>query len=272
MKFTRIEAGEFLMGSPSTEEGRVPDRETQHKVKLTKPFLMGIHHVTRGQFAAFVKDAGYRTDAQKDGWAYCLSADGTKDESVAGASWEKPGFDQTDDHPVVEVSWNDAQAFCRWLGKKEGKKYRLPTEAEYEYACRAGTHTAYFWGDNPDGGQGFANCADLTAGEKFPHWTTFNWRDGFVLTSPVGSFKPNPWGLYDMTGNVFQWCSDYYGPYGDADAIDPSGPVQGDASSLRVQRGGSWDSHPPACRAASRFGNPPDFRIDYVGFRVCLDF
>jgi sulfatase modifying factor 1 len=269
MKFTRIEPGEFLMGSPAGEDGRFDD-ETQHKVKLTKPFFMGTHHVTRGQFAAFLKDAGYKTDAEKDGWAYAWT--GTTYGKVDGACWLKPGFDQTDEHPVVEVSWNDAQAFCQWLSKKEGGKYRLPTEAEWEYACRSGTHTAYFWGDTPDGGQGFANCADLTAKDKFPNWTTFNWRDGFVYTSPVGSFKPNLWGLYDMIGNAFEWCGDFYGPYPDGDATDPTGPAQGDISSSRVLRGGSWSDDPRVCRAAYRGRNAPGYRSYNFGFRVCLDF
>jgi sulfatase modifying factor 1 len=271
MKLVRIGPGEFLMGSPADEEGRFHN-ETQHKVKLTKPFFLGAHHVTRGQFAAFVKDAAYRTDAEKDGWAYCLSANGASAEKVKGASWQRPGFDQTDDHPVVQVSWNDAQAFCQWLSKKEGSKYRLPTEAEWEYTCRAGTHAAYFWGDNPDGGQGFANCADLTLKDKLPNYTTFNWRDGFVFTSPVGSFRPNPWGLYDMIGNAWEWCGDYYVAYGDGDAVDPTGPAQGDISSTRVLRGGSWICAPRDCRAACRFWGAPGSQVINAGFRVCRDF
>ena len=271
MRFTRIEPGEFLMGSPDSEVGR-DKNETQHKVKLTKPFLIGIHHVTRGQFAAFVKGAAYRTDAEKDGWAYAYF-DEINFGKVNGASWEKPGFVQTDDHPVVEVSWNDATAFCKWLSAKEGKNYRLPTEAEWEYACRAGANTAYFWGDNPDGGLGFANCADLTAKEKFSAWNpVFKWRDGFVFTSPVGSFKPNPWGLYDIIGNAWEWCSDFYGPYPDGDAVDPTGPAQGDANSSRVLRGGSWSDLPRLCRAAFRLSYSPDNRSYRIGFRVCLDF
>jgi len=270
MKFVRIDSGEFLMGSPANEEGHDPD-ETQHKVKITKPFMMQTTHVTRGQFAAFVKDSGYQTDAEKQGWTFCLSADGTKVEKVKGASWKNPGFEQTDDHPVVEVSWNDAQAFCQWLSKKEGKTYRLPTEAQFEYASRAGTHTAYFWGDNPDDGNGFANCADLTAKEKFPAWTTFKWRDGFVFTSPVGSFKPNAFGLYDMIGNALEWCNDYYGPYPAGDAVDPTGPAQGDANSSRVLRGGSWGSTPLRCRAAYRRWGAPGLRHVDFGFRCLLE-
>ena len=130
MKFVRIPAGEFVMGSPLNENGR-DNNEIQHRVKLTTPFFMGIHHVTRGQFAAFAKDNGYMTDAEKEGWAYVWTNGNWN--KVSGASWKSPGFDQTDEHPVVDVSWNDAVAFCQWLSRNEGKHYRLPTEAEWEY-------------------------------------------------------------------------------------------------------------------------------------------
>ncbi len=271
MNFIGIGPGEFLMGSPASEAGRDQD-ETQHKVSLTKPFFMGAHLVTRGHFAAFVRDTAYRTGAERDGWGYCLSADGLKADKIDGASWRKPGFDQTDEHPVVEVSWNDTQAFCRWLSGKDGKRYRLPTEAEWEYACRAGTHTAYFWGDDPGGIAGFANCADLALKESFPNLLTFNWRDGFVYTSPVGSFKPNPWGLHDMIGNVWELCGDYYAPYGDGAAVDPAGPARGDSASSRVWRGGAWNCYPKLCRAASRLKRAGDARSNIAGFRVCVEF
>ncbi len=221
MKFRLIRPGRFTMGSPAGERGHVND-EAQHEVILTKPFLMSIYLVTRGQFTAFIKDTGYQTDAERDGAAYAWA--GEESKSVKGASWKAPGFEQADDHPVIEVSWNNAQAFCNWLSRKEGRAYRLPTEAEWEYAERAGTQTAYFWGDSPLDGEGFANCADLTRKDRFPDDTTFVWRDGYVFTSPVGSFKPNPWGLYDMTGNVWQWCSDVYGDYPVGPVIDPAGP------------------------------------------------
>ena len=128
------------MGSPAGESGR-KDIETQHQVTLTKGFFMAATTVTRGQFAAFAKGSGYQTDAEKEGWGFARTGDGFG--KVTGASWRNPGFDQADDHPVVEVTWNDAVAFCQWLSKKESKHYRLPTEAEWEYACRAGTTTAY---------------------------------------------------------------------------------------------------------------------------------
>ena len=151
---------------------------------------MGEFDVTRAQFARFVKASGYRTDAEKTGHALTWVGDDFDD--VKGAAWDKPGFDQGDDHPVVLVSWNDAQAFCDWLSRAEAKEYRLPTEAEWEYACRAGTKTAYFWGDDPDAGKGFANAADATFRQKVPvpaepySWKateTFKWADGYFFSS-----------------------------------------------------------------------------------------
>ena len=127
-------------------------------------------------------------------------------------SWRNTGFEQTDEHPVVNVSWNDAVAFCKWLSKKEGKTYRLPTEAEWEYACRAGTTTRYYSGDDPETLAKVGNVADAALKAKFPDWKyTIKASDGYVFTAPVGKFKPNAFGLYDMHGNAWQWCADWYG-------------------------------------------------------------
>src|SRR5262249_39015533 len=133
-------------------------------------------------------------------------------------SWKNVGWEQADDHPVVNVSWNDAVAFCDWLSKKEGKKYELPTEAEWEYACRAGKTTRFQTGADPESLVGSANLPDASAAGQFPAWTTVRGDDGFVFTAPVGKFKPNAWGLYDMAGNVWEWCTDSYAAY-------PAGPV-----------------------------------------------
>jgi formylglycine-generating enzyme required for sulfatase activity len=269
MKFVRIEPGSFIMGSPDGEAGRDKD-ENLHKVILSRGFRMAATHVTRGQFAAFVAETLHKTDAEREGKVNAVEGGTTK--PVDGASWRNPGFEQTDDHPVVLVSWNDAIAFCAWLSTKDHTMYRLPTEAEWEYACRAGTQTAYFWGDDPDGGQGYANCADLTGKERFPKWTkAFNWHDGFVFTSPAGAFKPNKFGLHDMIGNAWGWCSDYYAPYPEGDAMDPTGPRVGDKEETRVLRGGSWGMTPAHCRAAQRRQLPPTHRSAFIGFRICLD-
>ena len=288
MKLVQIPAGKFLMGSPEDEKkaavkeavaAGVPEKdatnafkdEAQHEVTLSKPFYMGITHVTVDQFAAFAKDSGYKTDAEKDGWSVGFGIkDGNFDiKKMDGCSWRNPSFDQKGDHPVVQVSWNDAKAFCDWLSKKSGKRVRLPTEAQWEYACRAGTKTAYPWGNNPDVGKGWANVADQSLKKKLPNdeWMFFNWDDGFVFTSPVGSFKANAFGLYDMTGNAWQWCQDRYGDYDKGAATDPTGA---DTGSLRVLRGCSWDDTPVSCRSADRDRGDPGNRSDDGGFRVVV--
>ncbi|MEI7837807.1 MAG: formylglycine-generating enzyme family protein [Planctomycetota bacterium] len=270
MKLVLIPAGKFMMGSPGGEKGRDTD-ETQHEVTISKPFYMGITNVTVDQFAAFVKDSGYKTEAEKDGWSTGLKIKGGKLDfkKVAGCSWRNPSFDQKGDHPVVQVSWNDAKAFCDWLSKKSGKTVLLPTEAQWEYVCRAGSKTAYPWGDNADDGKGWANAADQSLKKKLPSapadWKFFSWDDGFVFTSPVGSFKANAFGLYDMTGNAWQWCQDRYGDYEKGAATDPTGA---DTGSLRVLRGGGWGTNPQHCRSAFRLRNNPDRRYDNSGFRV----
>ena len=272
MRLVRIEPGEFLMGSPANEDGRSAD-ETQHRVRLTKAFRMAACDVTRRQFAAFAAERGYRTDAEVD-----VSVDGNRSEDIyifgesGGAgpspSWRNPGFEQQDDHPVVQVSWKDAAAFCDWLSKNEGRHYRLPTEAEWEFCCRAGAKTAFPWGDDPDEGKGWANCADLTHAALYKNVAGFNWADGFVYTSPVGSFRANAFGLHDMIGNVWQWCSDGYGDYLPGEVENPVGK-QG--TSEHVLRGGSWHDEPRNCRCAARDYRTPEHRASTAGFRLALD-
>ena len=159
-------------------------------------------------------------------------------------------------------------AFCKWLSGKEGKTYRLPTEAEWEYACRAGTTTRYYSGDDPETLAKVGNVEDAAANLKFPHWTNaIKASDGYVFTAPVGKFKPNAFGLYDMHGNAWQWCSDWYDAkyYAKSPADDPTGPDTGDG---RVIRGGSWDDSPHCARSAMRDGITPDLPSDGAGFRV----
>jgi len=268
MKFVRIAPGTFMMGTPENEPGRYPN-ERLHQVRITRAYLLGAYEVTRGQFRAFVGDTGFKTDAEKKGSALIWT--GIVQENRRGGSWRDVGFDQTDDHPVVSISWNDAVAFARWLSRKEHRQYRLPTEAEWEYACRAGTRTAYPWGDNPDDGGGFANAADQSALRRFPELVTFKWDDGFAYTAPVGKFKPNPWGLFDMIGNALEWCSDYYGPYPAGEAQDPEGPAQGDQDGSRVLRGGSWTNRPLDIRTGFRHWHRADYQMNVIGFRSALN-
>ena len=182
-------------------------------------------------------------------------------------TWRNTGFPQTDDHPVVNVSWNDAVAFCDWLSRKEGKAYRLPTEAEWEYACRAGTATRFCHGDNPEILAATANTADAAYKRKFPSERAIRGSDGYAFTSPVGNFPPNALGLYDMDGNVCDWCWDWYdaGYYADSPVDDPAGPASG---SIRIDRGGAWSSEPYKCEVCQRFGDAPTAAFAVVGFRV----
>jgi formylglycine-generating enzyme required for sulfatase activity len=289
MKLVFIPAGEFKMGSGESAEATAAffnktygedflnaaffkDEHPQHRVRITKPFYLGSYHVTRGQFRQFVAATAYKTDAEKGekpgawGWDPDKKAFGFN----AKYSWRNAGFEQTDEYPVVNVSWNDAVVFCKWLSKKEGKTYRLPTEAEWEYACRAGTTTRYYSGDDPETLAKVGNVADAAAKAKFPDWKyTIKASDGYVFTSPVGSFEPNAFGLYDMHGNVWEWCEDWFddGYYAKSPTDDPTGPSGG---SYRVLRGGCW-LHPAwSCRSAARSDIEPGFRYYYLGLRVSL--
>jgi formylglycine-generating enzyme required for sulfatase activity len=260
MRLVYIPPGKFMMGSPESELGR-ERQETQHEVELTQGFYLGMHEVKVGQFKQFVRDAKYRTDGQRDGKGGWGVNEAGSIEMNGKYTWKSPGFKQTDDHPVVLVSWNDAQALCRWLSKKEKKDYRLPTEAEWEYACRAGTKTAYMFGNDPQQLPASANVGDRPAAKP---------KDGYHQTAPVGRFNRNTFGLYDMHGNVWEWCQDRYVPnsYTPEKQTDPTGPTSGMA---RVQRGGGWSSAANRCRSAARIGrHQSSYRGGYLGFRITL--
>ncbi len=268
MKLALIPEGEFLMGSPESDKDAQPDEKPQHKVKITKPFYMGIHAVTVGQFRAFVKETNYKTAAENGSGAWKTVTPGGK--VVPGAekhNWANTGIEQTDDYPVVNIDYPDAEEFCKWLSKQEEKTYRLPTEAEWEYACRGGTTTRWSCGDDKDTLIDHANIAY----DSFPKYARTNTpkADGWLFMAPVGKFKPNPCGLFDMHGNVWQWCADWYEEeyYKDSPTNDPTGPAQG---SSRVIRGGTWSRGPLDCRSANRFGLSGATSL-WVGFRVVRD-
>ncbi|QDU19759.1 SUMF1/EgtB/PvdO family nonheme iron enzyme [Urbifossiella limnaea] len=272
MKLVYIRPGKFIMGSPPGEPGREA-QEVQHEVELTKGFYLGTCEVTVGQFRQFVTETKYQTDGERDGrGAYGINEAGKIEQMQPTFTWKSPGFEQADDHPVVNVSWNDARAFCRWLSQKEKKAYRLPTEAEWEYACRAGTRTAYTHGDDPEGLVGVGNGADTAARARYPGWSIgIKANDGHVFTAPVGRFQPNAYGLSDMHGNVWEWCEDWYEPnsYPKEKQVDPTGPATGKA---KVQRGGGWSSDAKRLRSAARVGRDASaYRGCYLGFRVVLE-
>jgi formylglycine-generating enzyme required for sulfatase activity len=226
MLFRRIPAGEFVMGSPSDEKYREKYRHDSegplHKVTISKPFYMGVYEVTQEQWGA-----------------------------IMGSNPSK--FQKSMNHPVESVSWNDCQGYIAKLNKLNLGTFRLPTEAEWEYACRAGTTTRYYWGDDPN---------DFEIGEYA--WYSMN---SDKQTNEVGQKKPNAWGLYDMSGNVWEWCWDWYGGYDAGSVVDPLGRQTG---SSRVKRGGSWDFHAESCRSADRYGYNPDTTTNDLGFRLVL--
>jgi len=280
MRLVRIKPDSFLMGSTKDQIDQLmrlfPDskrdwfdvEQPQHPVKITRPFFLGIHEVTAGQFRRFVEESGHQTEAEKDGKGSHVWNEPKKTwELDPGKNWRNPGFSQTDNHPVVCVSHIDAMAFCQWLSQKEGLTYRLPTEAEWEFACRAGTRTLYPLSDDPESLVTIANVADASLKRKFPNFTCIEGDDRFVYTAPVGSFAPNPWGLYDMIGNVWEWCADWYDDKycASSPAADPPGASR---ASYRVIRGGGWDSIARCCRPAARNGDVPESRNNRLGFRV----
>jgi formylglycine-generating enzyme required for sulfatase activity len=258
MTFAWCPPGTFIMGSEHPEAVKLdyckPERPV-HRVNLTKGFYMGAHPVTRGQFAAFVAATNYRTEAETGGGGYKWDGKWVLDPSV---TWKTPGFTQTDDHPVTVVSWNDALAFSAWLQKVLKRPSGLPSEAEWEYACRAGTTTEFHFGDviNPD-------LANYDGNYSWNGSPKGKYRQA---TTAVGSFKPNPWGLFDMHGNVWEWCQDWYAPYSAGDQSDPI-QLNKHSDEYRVLRGGCWDYNPVDCRAAFRGWFAPAFRSYRYGFR-----
>ena len=215
-----IPAGQFQMGSPESEADR-HHGETQHLVQITKPFYLSAYEVTQQQYEQVMDD--------------------------------NPSYNEGANKPVEQVSWNDAVAFCDKLSDQEGVKYRLPTEAEWEYACRVGTTTAYSFGDDPSQLGKYA-------------WYDANSNS---TTHTVGGKIPNGWGLYDMHGNVWEWCQDWYAGYRNGDVSDPTGPASGPG---RVVRGGSFTYQPKTGRSANRFNYLPDFRNSRFGFRLARTY
>jgi formylglycine-generating enzyme required for sulfatase activity len=277
-KMVMIASGSFMMGSADGEDEREQatdwDRayhSPRHPVTIARAFALGEYDVTRAEFSVFARETGHQASDTCYGHAAAVGLPVT---------WRDPGYPQTERDPVVCVSWKDAQAYLAWLSRKTGQRYRLPSEAEWEYAARAGTSTARYWGDGIAEACRYANVADLVYAEaqgyRIKHGEDFECADGHIYTSPVGSFLPNPFGLYDMLGNVRQltadcWNYSYEGAPSDASAWLYDMIFSRDCITVRVTRGSNFESLPSGVRAARR-GNQPDFLpSDAIGFRVARD-
>lgn len=256
LELRRIAKGTFVEGSPASDSYREPD-EVQRNVTISKTFWIGKYPITRAQFARFVAETRHQTDAEK-GQSGGFGWDGARLKQDKQYNWRNPGFTQTDDDPVTLVTFGDANAFTAWASRKTGRRVRLPTEAEFEYAARGGTTTPWFAARSEE--------ESLALGWYRPQ------PGQAVGTHPVGRKKANPFGLYDMTGNVNQWCRDVYAVWSTADVTDPENTTNAtNEPERRVLRGGSWMRDPRRGRSAARFRNTPGTRNADNGFRVVVE-
>lgn len=248
-----VPAGTFIMGSPPNEPQREGKREDQVKVTIARPFAVGVFAVTRGEFAAFVSATNHALDQG------CYFWTGATWEERSDRSWRSPGFAQDDGHPVTCVDLRAAKAYAGWLSAKTGKVYRLPSETEREYVTRAGTSTPFWWGSSIS-----THAANYNGKFRYARGSQGAWRQ---RTLPVESFRPNPWGLYNVHGNVWDWTDDCWNENNAGNPGDGSVRETGDCT-WRVVRGGAWNYSPTYLRAAYRYWNLPHNRSSVQGFRV----
>jgi formylglycine-generating enzyme required for sulfatase activity len=261
-RMVTLAAGSFVMGSGSEDVQAEPDEQPAHRVQVPTAFAIGKFEVTRAQYAAFVKETGR---VHPPG---CNSTRGGRFHVNSGASWRSPGFSQQDNEPVVCVNWDDAQAYASWLAKKTGKPYRLPNEAEWEYAARGGTTGTRYWADGSAAAAcKFASVADSAFKSVARGMPSFPCADGYTYTAPVGRHAPNAYGLHDMLGNVWEWVEDCWNQ-GYAGAPGKAEPRSTGTCEVRVFRGGAWNSKPASVRAAYRDRDTRDERHENLGFRV----
>jgi formylglycine-generating enzyme required for sulfatase activity/class 3 adenylate cyclase len=266
-----ISAGTFQMGAapgeneryevPTTESGR---DQPQHQVTFTKPFALAKFDITRSEFAAFAKEAGFRP---RPG---CQTVVGNSWTPQPQASWEEPGYAQTDRDPVVCMNEIEISAYLLWLRRTTGKEYRLPSEAEWEYAERGGTTTAFYWGDDPKDACAYENVGDEDYGAKYGVKGPIPCHDGFADLAPVGSFKPNPLGLYDMAGNIFALTADCWNDSYVNAPTDGSAWITGDCSRHVARKAAFGNPHPWMFRSAQREPEGTIVKRNRVGFRVAL--
>jgi formylglycine-generating enzyme required for sulfatase activity len=248
MSLRLIPAGEFLMGSPNWDKNAAANERPAHLVRITRAFYVGVYKVTRQQFRQFVTSTNYKTAAETQSDVSTLFGKKT---------WIDPGFYQDDTHPVVCVTWEDAGKFCAWMTSKEHVTYRLPTEAEWEYACRGGAESRFFYGND-----------ETKLGDNA--WYFGNAKAG--ATHPLGQKPPNAWGLYDVCGNAMEWCSDWYDKDWYASSGAKNDPVGPESGTYRVIRG-AWfhASSVQDCRLAKRSFCPPSTHLNGLSFRVVVE-
>ena len=261
-----VPPGEFRMGDLSG--GYWSDERPVHRVEIEERFAAGVHEVTRAQFRAFVEATGY------DAGEACHTYENDEWTERDGRTWRDPSYDQGERHPVVCVSWKAKRAYVDWLSEKTGAYYRLLTEAEWEYVARAGITNPFWFGWEADSGCHAMNAADATAGLDNPGWPGVSCSDGYAFTAPVGSFAANPFGLYDVHGNVYEWTRDCWHDSYEGAPRDGSawGSEDGGDCSRRVLRGGSWNDGPANLRSANRDDFDVGDRYYYTGFRVARTF
>lgn len=272
-EMVRVPAGSFQMGSDRTEDmrgGEIRPEGPIRAVTVKKPFALGKYEVTNAEWKRFIAATGYRSSQICNSWV--------GKEIEAEMNWTNPGHSAPprDDEPVVCVSWYDAKAYTAWLSGVTGKRYRLPTEAEWEYAAKAGSTALWPWGENEKDACKYENTFDLDARDKIPKeravsWAPVDCRDGYAEPSPVGKFQPNKFGLYDMLGNVWEWAEDC------SVKLYPAKPDDGLAHQvdkpceLRAVRGGSWQTRQSRHRPTFR-GRDPEHRASHIfGIRVARD-
>ena len=291
-----VPAGSFLIGSSDTEtdrenmysegdtaagpgeNGRPPVSVTraevaarekpQVRITITRPFAIGRYEVTVGQYAAFVDATGYQSIDS----CSIYNEDGSRFFTALGVTWREPGFEQVSRSPVVCISWHDATAYAAWVADLTGHSYRLPTEAEWEYAARAGSGTARYWGDGINEACAYANVGDLDMADTFGwHNREFACRDGHATTAPVGSYRPNAWGLYDVLGNVWELIDDCWNPTHAGRPTDASARRGPACDTVRMNKGASWSHYPWGIRSAVRNRAPIEASYNTTGLRLVRD-
>ena len=242
-----IPAGSFMMGAAKNDEQKHKDEVPRHRVDIAKRYAIGKFELTRGEYARFV------SVTRRDTTGGCFFRTKREPELDPSLGWRDPGYSQNDRHPAVCISWQDANAYVKWLSDVTEQDYRLPSEAEWEYAARAGTISERFWGLSADDGCEFANGADLTGETDIPGWTVANCHDGYSFTAEVGSLRANAFGVHDVLGNVAEWVEDCWSENYVGAPRDGSAWRQGNCS-IPILRGASWHDHPKYLRSANRYG------------------